>query len=193
MTEERWLLTVRQAQARDSAAMIALLQEFDNLLQAAVRRYAPRSPHERGDLMQEAHIGFLKAVLAYRPEHGVTFAAYAKIKTQEAVWQAVRRTNRIREREVEDRPLTEDEGGSASTLLDACADPRTEAAFCELEWRSLLASLSEREALAVEKLVIDGFTLAELARLEGVSPGTVKTWKQRAFIKIREELKKTRG
>ncbi|TCP57765.1 RNA polymerase sigma factor (sigma-70 family) [Tumebacillus sp. BK434] len=189
--EDRFADIVRQAQAQDSGQLLALLQEFENVIAGAAKRfYVP--PAERGDLLQEAYIAFLLAVQQFDPARGVPFAAYAKRKTHERVWQYIRVRGRHRSRELADNPLSDSED-AAGTLLSSLPDPAAESPFCELGWRSLLASLSEREALAVEKIVIDGLSMAELARLEGVSAGTVKTWKQRALVKIREEIKKTRG
>jgi RNA polymerase sigma factor (sigma-70 family) len=178
---------VPSAQAGDSAALVQLLEEFDNVIQAACRQYYVPAP-ERGDLLQEAYLGFLHAVNTYDPQRGGPFPGYAKAKTRERVWSYIRARNRTKSRELLDGPGGgEEEGG---TLLDQLSDPHAEEPFCEEEWRSLLASLSEREVLAVEKIAIDGMSMAELARREGVSADTVKTWKQRAFAKIRAALHK---
>jgi RNA polymerase sigma factor (sigma-70 family) len=188
--EDRWLPLVLRAQQQGAEALKQLLTEFENVIESAAKRFYV--PHcERGDLLQEAYIGFLKAVQRFDPSRGVPFAAFAKAKTHEAVWQYMRVRGRNQTRELADSPLSDGDG--EATLLGLLPDPRADEPFSELSWRSLLSSLSEREALAVEKLVIDGFSMADLARMEGVSPGTVKTWKQRAFVKIREEIKKTRG
>lgn len=185
-----WAGVVQIAQTRDSIALIRLLEEFENVIEASCRRFVlPVS--ERGDLLQEAYIGFLQAVFHFDAARGVPFAAYAKTKTHEATWQYMRVRNRNQSREWREAPLCEE--GEASLTLETIADPHTEEPFCEMEWRSLLTSLSEREALAVEKLVIDGLTMSELAQIEGVSAETVKTWKKRAFQKIRDEIKKTRS
>lgn len=186
--EDRWQATVLQAQQQDGQQLITLLDEFENVIQGAVTRfYVP--PHERGDLLQEAYVAFLKAVYKFDPTRGVPFASYAKAKTHEATWQYMRVRGRNQMRELADNPLADDEGESLS-LLSLLPDPQAEEPFCELEWRSLLASLSEREALAVEKIMIDGMSMAALARQTGVSADTVKTWKRRALVKIREELGK---
>lgn len=187
---DRFADIVRQAQQQDSTQLLVLLNEFENVIGGAAKRfYVP--PCERGDLLQEAYIAFLLAVQTYDPARGVPFPAYAKAKTHERVWQYIRVRGRHHARELADNPLTDGEG-ETGTLLGLLPDAQAEEPFCELEWRSLLTSLSEREALAVEKIVIDGMSMADLARMEGVSAGTVKTWKQRALLKIREEIKKTR-
>lgn len=186
---DRWAPIVKKAQEQDSSALLALLHEFDNLIQGAARRY--QVPHnERGDLLQESYLGFLKAVYAFDPSLGKPFAALAKTQTTAAVWQYMRVKRRKASRECGeglDTPTSLDREGR-ETHLDRAADPVAEAEFCELEWRELLLSLSEREALAVERLVIDGYSMADLARQEGVHPDTVKTWKRRAFAKIKEQL-----
>ncbi|ASS73876.1 hypothetical protein CIG75_02070 [Tumebacillus algifaecis] len=189
--EDRFACTVLRAQQQDSTALLMLLQEFENVIVKAARRFTV--PHsERGDLLQEAYIAFLLAVQQFDPTRGVPFPAYAKAKTQERVWHYIRVRNRNHSRELADNSLGDGEG-EAATLLEMQPDPQAADSFCELEWRSLLTSLSEREALAVEKIVIDGLSMAELARMEGVSADTVKTWKRRALVKIRAEIKKARG
>lgn len=191
MVEDNWQPVVLQAQTRDSAAWLRLLEEFENLIHAACRRFTV--PHsEIGDLQQAAYEGFCRAVCSFDPTRGVTFARFAQAKTQEAVWQYMRVRNRHLRREQTEGQQAAGEAEPAGSRLAQVADDGSSEAFSELEWRSLLGSLSEREALAVERVVIDGMSMADLARAEGVSPGTVKTWKQRALVKIREELKKTR-
>lgn len=186
-----WAPLVLQAQQHDSEQMNRLIDEFENVVQAACRRFTV--PHcERADLLQDAYVGFLIAVYTFDPTRGVTFARYAKSKTQEAAWQYIRKRNRTLRREWAEGDKQGGDEDSATSLLERVPDENSAAEFSELEWRSLLASLSEREMLVVERIVIDGLSMADLARLEGVSPGTVKTWKQRAFLKIREEIKKTR-
>jgi RNA polymerase sigma factor (sigma-70 family) len=185
-----WADVVQRAQERDSATLIHLLEEFENVIQSACRRFVlPAS--EQGDLLQEAYMGFLKAVFDFDPTRGVYFAAYAKAKTVAAAWQFVRARNRQQSREQTESATSSEDG--TTPMLERVADPHTEEPFCDMEWRSLLASLSEREALAVEKLVIDGLSMRELAQMEGVSSETVKTWKKRAFAKIRDEIKKTQS
>jgi RNA polymerase sigma factor (sigma-70 family) len=186
MTRKDWTSEV-QAAREDSAALISLLQQFDNLIQAACRRFAVPAA-ERDDLLQEAYLGFLKAVYTFDPSKSSGFPGYAKAKTREAVWQYIRVRNRRHSRELADRPAGDGEEETNSTVLEQWPDGTSAEAFSELEWRSLLRSLSEREMLVVERIVIDGMTMAELARQERVSPDTVKTWKKRAFAKIRAEL-----
>jgi RNA polymerase sigma factor (sigma-70 family) len=189
-TNDSWTPLVRQAQANDGPAMCQLLDEFENLIKSATRRFhVPFS--EQADLLQEAYLGFVRAVHSFDPARSSGFPGYAKSKVREAVWQHVRVRSRLRGRELGDRPGGSEEDGAS--LLEQVADEESLASFSELEWRELLSSLSEREMLAVEKIVIDGLTMADLARMEGVSRDTVKTWKLRAFAKIREEIKKTRN
>ncbi|MGZ4122973.1 MAG: RNA polymerase sigma factor [Tumebacillaceae bacterium] len=190
--QDHWQSIALQAQQQNSTALLRLLEEFENVIHAACRRFTVPFC-EQGDLLQEAYVGFLKAVQTFDPTRGSTFAHFAKTKTQEAAWQYIRVRNRNRQREMTESLTTGEDGDTGLSLWEQLPDTGSSEPFCELEWRSLLQGLSEREALAVERIVIDGLSMADLARLEGVSPGTVKTWKQRAFLKIREELKKTRG
>jgi RNA polymerase sigma factor (sigma-70 family) len=185
---DRWTPVVQKAQAQDSAALLELLEEFENIIKAAVGKFQVPI-HERGDLLQEAYLGFLRAVSTFDPARGKPFAAHAKTQTRAAVWQYIRVKNRTTSREIVESCAGggEDGGGGGSHLL-VQADPNAEHDFSELEWRELLASLSERQALAVQRIVIDGYSLADIARMEGVHPDTVKTWKMRAFAKIKLQL-----
>ncbi|PWK16238.1 RNA polymerase sigma factor [Tumebacillus permanentifrigoris] len=188
---DHWTPVVQKAQAQDSAALLELLHEFDNLIQAAARHF--QVPHnERSDLLQESYLGFLKAVYTFDPARGHPFAAHAKTQTRAAVWQFLRVKNRTTSREIV-YSAGDSESSEGESPLELTVDPQAEDNFSELEWRELLASLSERQALAVQRLVIDGYSMTELARLEGVHPDTVNTWKQRAFAKIKAELKKRPG
>lgn len=176
---------------QDGSYAVALMEEFDNLIQAACRKFRT-SPSDRSDLLQEALFGLVKAIYTFNPTLGFHFAGYAKAKINQAAWQFIRSGNRTRHREQPDT-AAQGEDGTRATLLESLTDPQAEQAFSEAEWRSLLASLSDREALVIEQVVIDGLSMAELARRENVSADTVKTWKQRAFVKIRKELERLRA
>ncbi|MBL0385467.1 sigma-70 family RNA polymerase sigma factor [Tumebacillus sp. ITR2] len=186
---DRWTPLVRQAQQQDSAAMIELLNEFENLILSAVKRY--NVPHqERSELLQESYMGFLKAIHTFDPELDHPFASVAKTQTKAAVWHYVRMRGRRQARELSASRETADGQDSLLDLLPN-SSPQLHADFSEIEWHELLSSLSDREVLYVESLVFDGHTVADIARLQGVHRNTVHMWKRQAFHKIKAQLRRS--
>ncbi|KEO83307.1 sigma-70 family RNA polymerase sigma factor [Tumebacillus flagellatus] len=170
---DRWTPIVLQAQAQDPIATQQLIEEFTNLIHSAVASFRPQRDL-RADLVQESYLGFLRAIHSYDPTLGFSFAAHAKSQTRAAVWHFLRVKKRTRLRE--------------EICFDDIAPPALSADFSRLEWREMLATLSDREALAVERLFKDGCSMSELARLEGVHPDTARTWKKRALQKLKAQL-----
>lgn len=72
---ERSLLLA--AQRHDRRAQEELLRRYQPLLRATVRHFRLPPGVDRDDIAQEALIGFLRAVEAWRPERG-TFGAFAR-------------------------------------------------------------------------------------------------------------------
>jgi len=69
-------LARRWRDERDPEARDALLAMHQKLIHAFVRRYPARIGHE--DLLQEAQLGFLRALESYDPERGIELATYAR-------------------------------------------------------------------------------------------------------------------
>ena len=73
-TPQRRLLDA--AQQDDRAALLELVRAYEPLVQRVVWRLRPPRGCEREDLAQEARIGLLTAIRAWRPERG-PFPAFA--------------------------------------------------------------------------------------------------------------------
>lgn len=180
--EEVLTQQIRKAQAGDSQAMIALLEQFEPLVRAAVALRYPKG-QEGEDLLQEAYIALLRAILQY--DHGpVSFPYYAKRMVYGATWSYKRKALRISGKESPDSVRNED--GELLSVFARIPDEHSAAAFQRPELESYLTPLSPRERLVILEVVIGGMPMAELARREGVSLDTVKVWKKRAFAKIRK-------
>ena len=66
----------KSAQRGDRAAHEDLLRRFEPLVQRVVRKLRPPLGYDREDLAQEARLGLLAAIRAWRPERG-PFPAFA--------------------------------------------------------------------------------------------------------------------
>jgi RNA polymerase sporulation-specific sigma factor len=83
---ERWLLVA--AQRHDRRAQEELLRRYQPLLRATFHRFRLPAGIDRDDVAQEALIGFLRAVEAWRPERGA-FAAFARSCVRNGVLHAL--------------------------------------------------------------------------------------------------------
>ena len=84
---------VLRARGGDEGAMAGLLARYTPLLRTVARRYfLPDGEVE--DLLQEATIGFLKAVRDYRAETGVPFRPFAELCATRQVITAVKTATR---------------------------------------------------------------------------------------------------
>lgn len=123
---------LENAQRGDRAAHEDLLRRFEPLVQRVVRKLRPPLGYEREDLAQEARLGLLAAIRAWRPERG-PFPAFADrcvtnqaLLAVKAAWAHKHQVLSLavsldcqRGRSVDSR-----EDGAASTLLDTLAAPR---------------------------------------------------------------------
>jgi RNA polymerase sporulation-specific sigma factor len=83
---ERWLLVA--AQRDDRRAQEELVRRYQPLLRATVHRLRLPVGVDRDDIAQEARIGFLRAVKAWRPDRG-TFGAFARSCVRNQVLHAL--------------------------------------------------------------------------------------------------------
>lgn len=70
------LLAIRWRDQRDPAARDELLALHQPLIRGFARRYPARLGHE--DLVQEAQLGFLRALETFEPDRGVELSTYAR-------------------------------------------------------------------------------------------------------------------
>lgn len=179
---------VSAAQAGCPEAVDALFRMYDGTLRRIAWRYRGVSFE---DALQEARLGLLICIRAYDATRGVDFGAYVWRKVRGDVRSRMRRLWTVAARNVyADAPVDGDESGTGSRWDTVAAGAGSGVAFdaadVELELTSLLddAKLSPRERFAIEAGLM-GYSLAELAQSEGVSVETVKTWRKRAFAKLR--------
>lgn len=73
--------TIRSAQSGDKDAMEKMVSQFERLCHKLSRKFAfTANSHDHDDLLQEARIGLMKAVMTYDPEYGtkpITWIYYA--------------------------------------------------------------------------------------------------------------------
>jgi len=179
---ERRLLNA--AQQGDRAAIEQLLRRYDPLIWRVVWSLRPPPGCEREDLAQEARIGLVAAIRAWRPERGPfpPFAARC-VRNQAllAVQAAARHKHQLLARAVS---LNYQHGGDTTTaddrsslsLLDAfpATDTRTDPErrlLVSEQLRTVVGaapSLTERERRALAG-ALDGSSYAELGTVIGAS------------------------
>lgn len=197
---ERSLLLA--AQRHDWRAQEQLLCRYRPLLRATVRRFSLPGGVDRDDVAQEARIGFLHAIQAWRPERGA-FAAFAGRCVHNQVLHALDTATANKHR-VLSRALRFDqtdprhwreshgvldcgEGGSAVERWASghIADP--EATVLAREQLAVLAgamrALSEWERIALQAS-LNGVSQRELARDRGATVTAVKL----ALVRARRKL-----
>ena len=98
MTNESPLMTNEHlcllAQQGDSSAQDKLIKNFISSMKldaAALKKKYSGLQVEAEDLLQEALIGFLRAVQTYRPNEGIQFQTYASAVTQHAMLDYIRK------------------------------------------------------------------------------------------------------
>ena len=98
MTNESPLMTNEYlcllAQQGDSSAQDTLIKNFISSMKldaAALKKKYSGLQVEMEDLLQEALIGFLRAVQTYRPSKGIQFQTYASAVTQHAMLDYIRK------------------------------------------------------------------------------------------------------
>lgn len=145
----------------EDAALVALIPKLTPLA-----RRLGQSRAEADDLLQEA----LTAILARMRAGGEieSLSAYGRIVLKNAA--------RRRGSQFEAEPLEEDSA--------AGAQPSVEGAYAALE---AVANLPKAQARLV-RAALEGHDTAQLARTEGIAPGTVHSRLARARAKLRAEL-----
>ncbi len=172
----------------DKEGMTKLFGAYEPLLRATGRRYQSGVGFE--EAYQEACVAFLEAVWLWQSDFGVPFPAFAKAKVRGDVRTAMRRIWRYEQRRMlptvandGEQPVHELWDGAANGL-DFTSDEDTKLCIRQIIGK---AGLSDREKQYVNGF-LQGKTPRELAAQAGVSTETVKTWRKRAFQKLRTVL-----
>ena len=184
---------VWRAKLGDADATEQICLDFRPLVESVARIYHGVSLE---DARQEGYASLLQAISFFDPLRGVPFAAFVSRKVHGDVRSAMRREWKHSERTAYARLDREgEEHAESPTAEDKLAlrswleHPDEE--FERVEWRDLItrAGLSEREAYSIQEGA-KGRSSTAIAKDMGVSPETVKTWRKRAFRKIRKALER---
>ena len=163
-------------------------EAFDELY----RRYAPaafgvarrvlRLPGLAEEVVHDAFAALWGAPEAYDPGRGTFRSFFLSLVHHRAV-DAVRREERLRERERRVNPTAEAvEDFSEGVVEDADLADRRE------EIRAAFLELSEEQRQVLELMYFEGWTQARIARETGIPLGTVKTRTLAAMRRLRERL-----
>lgn len=184
---------VWRAKLGDAVATEQICLDFRPLVESVARIYHGVSLE---DARQEGYASLLQAISFYDPSRGVPFAAFVSRKVHGDVRSAMRREWKHTERTAYARLDREGEEHAESPTAEDKLALRSwlehpDAEFEGVEWRDLItrASLSEREAYSIQEGA-KGRSSTAIAKDMGVSPETVKTWRKRAFRKIRKALER---
>lgn len=175
---------VYAARAGDELAFRRLLRRHHRLLEATAHRFYIAGADE-DDTLQEARIGFAKAVQGYREERNTSFRAFAALCVSRQLATAVTAARRGKQ-----RPLTNAaRGEKAEQACAAAVDPATPLDLLLAQERlarlaECYAQLSELEREAVSHSVI-GYSHEEATRQLGISRKTYDNALQRARAKLR--------
>ena len=150
------------------------------------KREAARWRHariDREDLVADGYLALARAARRYDPSYGVPFPAFATPYVRGAITDTVR--SRARRHDLGDGTYAEvvgftDVGQSSDSDTGVAYDPpdpgpTPDEAVESLETLRILATLPDRERVALVRTVVDGETAADVARDIGVSAGRVQT------------------
>jgi RNA polymerase sigma-70 factor, ECF subfamily len=162
----------------DGPAYNSFLKELSAHLRAFLRKRLARLPEEVEDLLQELLLAVHNQRHTYDPRQPLTAWVYAIARYK--LVDLLRRRSR---KELLNDPLDEDD-----SLLGASDG---EAADARRDLAKLLANLPDRQRLPIIHMKIEGLSVAETARLTGMSPSAIKVGVHRGLkalaAKIRSE------
>jgi len=164
--------------ADDSSAYHTFLKELSGHLRAFLRKRLVNLPEEVEDLVQELLLAVHNQRHTYDPSQPVTAWVYTIARYK--LVDLLRRRSR---KELLNDPLDEEDS------LLATSD--SEAAEARRDLAKLLADLPDRQRLPIIHMKIEGLSVAETARLTGMSQSAVKVGVHRGLkalaAKIRSE------
>ncbi|WP_261132504.1 sigma-70 family RNA polymerase sigma factor [Bacillus sp. Marseille-Q3570] len=145
-----------------------VLENFDPLIKTMIRRYSYSL--EFDESYQIGRIALWEAYERFDPDKGA-FPAYAQRYLSGRFLQMLNRKC-VTMIHAEERTL-EDNYTFVVPYLD------------DLIVNDYLQNLSERERLYVDEIILKQGSMKELARIEGVSYETVRSWRKKALDKLR--------
>lgn len=182
MLEQRDIAELwRRAKRGDGIALERLLSQYRPLIISLARRWQ-RCGFE--DAVQEAHLAVIEAIHIFDPAAGCYFGVFLRQRIRARLRTWGRRQTRWTERNtVASHPH---DGDSETVPIEEWADENSSREMTQLQWQEWLQDLSPRERLVIQRQLIDGYNLSEIAAQESVSRHTVHTWKKRALQKLRK-------
>jgi RNA polymerase sigma-70 factor, ECF subfamily len=164
--------------AGDSSAYHSFLKELSAHLRAFLRKRLVNLPEEVEDLVQELLLAIHNQRHTYDPSQPITAWTYTIARYK--LVDLLRRRSR---KELLNNPLDEED--------DLLATSDSEAADARRDLGKLLAHLPDRQRLPIIHMKIEGLSVAETARLTGMSQSAVKVGVHRGLkalaAKIRSE------
>jgi RNA polymerase sigma-70 factor, ECF subfamily len=160
----------------DSSAYHGFLEELSAHLRAFLRKRLASLPDEVEDLVQELLLAVHNQRHTYDPEQPVTAWVYAIARYK--LVDLLRRRSR---RELLNDPLDEDD--------DLLVTSDSEAAEARRDLAKLLADLPVRQRVPIIHMKIEGLSVAETARLTGMSPSAVKVGVHRGLKALAAKIR----
>jgi len=159
--EERLRKLLIRGLAGDAAAYHAFLQELSAHLRAFMRKRLARLPDEVEDLVQESLLAVHNQPHTYDAAQPLTAWVHAIAK-----YKLVDLLRRRAKRDLLTDPLDED--------IDLLSSSDSEAAEARRDLGKLLEQLPDRQRLPIVHMKLEGLSVAEAARLTGMSESAVK-------------------
>lgn len=180
------LLAVTAAAASDADLIAAHAAGDPHAFSELVRRHRDRlwavalrtlrDPEEAADALQDAFISAFRAAATFRAESQVTTWLH-RIVVNACL-------DRVRRKQARPTvPLPEAGPGEPMTTRDAMSDRET-----RLVVRKALDELSEEQRLPIVLVDVEGYSVAETARMLGIAEGTVKSRCARGRAKLANGL-----
>jgi RNA polymerase sigma-70 factor (ECF subfamily) len=161
--------------AGDPRAFAELVRRHRDRMWAVALRTL-RDPEEAADALQEAFISAFRAASSFRAESQVTTWLH-RIVVNACL-------DRIRRRQARPTvPLPETGPGEPAAAGDAMADRETRLVVAEA-----LAALPEEQRVPIVLVDVEGYSVADTARLLGIAEGTVKSRCARGRAKLAKVL-----
>jgi RNA polymerase sigma-70 factor (ECF subfamily) len=155
----------------DATAYHLFLKEISARLRGYFRRRLSGMLDEVEDLVQEAVLAIHNQRHTYDPEQPLTAWIYAIAR-----YKMVDLLRRYQRQEVYNVPLDDESEWLAS--------PDTDAGEARRDVMSLLVQLPERQRLPIQHVKLEGLSVAETARLTGISESAVKVGIHRGMKRL---------
>jgi RNA polymerase sigma-70 factor (ECF subfamily) len=160
-SEERLRKLLIRGLAGDASAYHAFLQELSAHLRAFLRKRLARLPDEVEDLVQESLLAVHNQRHTYDAGQPLTAWVHAIAK-----YKLVDLLRRRAKRELLTDPLDEE--------LDFLSSSDSEAAEARRDLAKLLEQLPDRQRLPIVHMKLEGLSVAQAARVTGMSESAVK-------------------